>query len=505
MVDPAGTLRHYPLGACFTDSPHAVISSIPTLRDVEGYETGDPAVLARLHLGYPRFVRHHLIKDVCARLAGAQGAQAASFFICPVDPAMVEALDDYAGPAKWSREEPGFSVLAYSAGGLAAARAKNFLQHTGALISSRQAERWLAGPPLDAKSQSAAASDAAASDAALTAQLLPWLSGAAARDVTITRNGANAAFAAYQAADALQAGRGRDQWVQLGWLYIDTGQVLNEWSRRDAGPKAFVSVRDLDALEAYLDQEGARVAGIVCEAPSNPLLETCDLLRLRALARKYGVLLLLDPTVTSLVNIDALPLCDILICSLTKYAAQRADVMGGVIAVNPAGPDAEALRAAIAAAPIARLFVEDAAVLLAQISGMAPMVRAVNANTCALVNFLERHPRAHTVRHALQASTRANYAAVARAPDSPGGLLSFSVRGEMRPVFDALRLPKAASFGAAFTIVSPFMYLAHYDLVRTAEGRARLATLGIDPDLLRVSVGAEPIDALIAVFSEALA
>ena len=74
----------------------------------------------------------------------------------------------------------------------------------------------------------------------------------------------------------------------------------------------------------------------------------------------------------------------------------------------------------------------------------------------------------------------------------------------MRPVFDALRLPKAASFGAAFTIVSPFMYLAHYDLVRTPEGRAKLTALGIDPDLLRVSVGAEPIDALIAVFDEAL-
>ena len=61
------------------------------------------------------------------------------------------------------------------------------------------------------------------------------------------------------------------------------------------------------------------------------------------------------------------------------------------------------------------------------------------------------------------------------------------------------------SFGTNFTPVCPFMYLAHYVLVTTDEGRNFLRAIGIDPDLIRISVGTEPISAIIEVFEEALA
>jgi cystathionine gamma-synthase len=48
------------------------------------------------------------------------------------------------------------------------------------------------------------------------------------------------------------------------------------------------------------------------------------------------------------------------------------------------------------------------------------------------------------------------------------------------------------------------MYLAHYDLVNNPEGRAYLKNLGIDPDLIRVSVGSEKIEEILAIFKEAL-
>ena len=83
--------------------------------------------------------------------------------------------------------------------------------------------------------------------------------------------------------------------------------------------------------------------------------------------------------------------------------------------------------------------------------------------------------------------------------------MSISVHGEMARFFDALHVAKAASFGAEFTIAAPFLYLAHYELVSTPHGRAELRSLGIDPDLVRVSVGGEPIDQLIATFDAALA
>jgi cystathionine gamma-synthase len=63
---------------------------------------------------------------------------------------------------------------------------------------------------------------------------------------------------------------------------------------------------------------------------------------------------------------------------------------------------------------------------------------------------------------------------------------------------------KGPSFGTQFTIVSPFIYMAHYDLVTNEKSRKELFDLGINPELMRVSVGVEPFDELALVFDEAL-
>ena len=54
------------------------------------------------------------------------------------------------------------------------------------------------------------------------------------------------------------------------------------------------------------------------------------------------------------------------------------------------------------------------------------------------------------------------------------------------------------------TLICPFMYLAHYDLVNTPAGRAELAESGLDPDLLRLSVGTEPVADIVSALAEAL-
>ena len=54
------------------------------------------------------------------------------------------------------------------------------------------------------------------------------------------------------------------------------------------------------------------------------------------------------------------------------------------------------------------------------------------------------------------------------------------------------------------TLICPFMYLAHYDLVTTPAGLAELAASRLDPDLLRLCVGVEPVEEIIAALAEAL-
>ena len=47
------------------------------------------------------------------------------------------------------------------------------------------------------------------------------------------------------------------------------------------------------------------------------------------------------------------------------------------------------------------------------------------------------------------------------------------------------------------SLACPFMYLAHYELVSTRKGREQLAQAGINPELIRFSVGTEPVAAII--------
>ena len=58
FVHTMNSLRHFSLGEPFPASPHAVISSLPTMADVRGYEEHDPRVMNAMKSGYPRFVVH---------------------------------------------------------------------------------------------------------------------------------------------------------------------------------------------------------------------------------------------------------------------------------------------------------------------------------------------------------------------------------------------------------------------------------------------------------------
>ena len=83
-------------------------------------------------------------------------------------------------------------------------------------------------------------------------------------------------------------------------------------------------------------------------------------------------------------------------------------------------------------------------------------------------------------------------------------MIGFTLHRPLEDFYDRLRLPKGPSFGMKTTLICPFMYLAHYDLVSTEAGRAELSASGIDPDLLRMSVGCEPADEIISALAEAL-
>jgi cystathionine gamma-synthase len=111
--------------------------------------------------------------------------------------------------------------------------------------------------------------------------------------------------------------------------YTDTLKILEKF-----GPGCLffgnASEEDIDALQAQLSapvQE--RVLAVFCEFPSNPLLRSSNLYRLRALADQYDFAIVVDATVGGFSDIEILPLVDVIVASLTKFFSGDCNVMGG--------------------------------------------------------------------------------------------------------------------------------------------------------------------------------
>jgi cystathionine gamma-synthase len=300
---------------------------------------------------------------------------------------------------------------------------------------------------------------------------------------------------------AAQKARGRQEWIQLGWLYVDTIEILRKLS---GGEHHFLTdVLNLDALETLLRERGNKVAGIVTEVPTNPLLQTPDLDRLREITYRYQIPLVADPTLASPYNIDLLPHCDVAVNSLTKYAGNQGDVMQGAVVVNPASPWAPVLRETVPNRTIPP-YAADLSRMAVEIRDYRSVVGTINANTMVLTDWLQRHPRVAKVFGAYSAESGQHYTRLQRRPHSPGGVVSIQLRGPVADFYDRVEIPKGPSFGTVFTLLCPFLYLAHYNLVSTEEGRAHLRSNGLDAELLRISVGVEEPDQIIAAFQKAL-
>ena len=494
-----------PLGQRIPGSPHSVACSLPTLSDIIGYEEGRPETTRHIASGYPRFVVHSFARQLCEHLGRRPELAGRSLWLVP-SPKMAADLAGHLGHAGPAAAAPfsadGLDGAAHADTPELNARAKVFLQNIGGFLSTRAAEDHLVRLGL---LSAAAPEKLFAGDA--TAEIRRVLRGpfpVADADLLLAPSGMNALYAPFRAISTVQARAGRTAWLQLGWLYLDSIALLKKFTPDPARDYLrHGDVTDLVGLEKLLATHGPRPAGVVIEAPTNPLIQTADLAAVTALARRHGAKVILDPAVCSPFNVDLLPHADLVATSLTKYTAHEGDAIAGAVVVNTARPDAAELRRLVAA-QLEPVHGRDLARLAAQIGATPEVVARINASTRQVAVFLEKHPAVEKVWWALQPATRANYLQLARSPESVGGLISFTLRGPLAKFYDAVRLPKGPSFGMTTTLISPFLYLAHYDLVTSEAGRAELAAHGLSPDLLRLSVGTEPVEDIIATLAEAL-
>ncbi len=472
------------------------------MRAVVGYEEKHEEIIRQLTSGYPRFMLHPLLRAAGARLLAGAGLSDHDIWLTCSAASASALVGHLACPNARVLAGAALPAVVFPADTDLSSHAKKYLQHTGTFLSSRQAEDYLVSiGRLHAPNPEALFVGDAYVE--VTTRLAGYY-GTTTDNVLLAPSGMNAIRGGLRAAAEIQRAAGRTKWVQLGWLYLDTIALLEKFT--SPAPEDYLhheNVFDLAGLRALFERERGNIAGLVAEVPTNPLIQTPDLPAVAELCRAHGVLLIVDPTITSPLNIDVLPHADLVVSSLTKYTASEGDVLLGAAIINPASPHATALRSALPGC-MEPVYPRDLARLAAQIGDTADVIATINRNTAEVVAYLEKHPRVTSLFWALHEDSRDNYLRLARTPESIGSMISFTVNGPLAAFYDRVPLPKGPSFGLKTTLICPFIYLAHYDLVTSENGRSFLAENNIDPDLLRLSVGCEPTADIIAALAGAL-
>lgn len=261
-----------------------------------------------------------------------------------------------------------------------------------------------------------------------------------------------------------------------------------------------VQVAPLGRLAEAAAAAPAPVRALLFETPTNPTLRVVDVAAVADACRRRGILSILDATFASPVNLRSLPLgVDLVVHSATKYLNGHSDHLGGAVAGRRELVDAvEKVRRTTGGNL-------DPGAAYDLIRGMKTLeVRVLRQNDTALrvAQALEGHPRVERVMYPFLAS-HPDHALARRQLRGGGGVLSFTVRGgfpAVARVHDALRIvARASSLGGVESLASIPVISSH-----RAASDAELATQGIDRGMLRVSVGLEDPEDLVADLAQAL-
>ena len=312
--------------------------------------------------------------------------------------------------------------------------------------------------------------------------------------------GAEAAWAfcsGMAAESALFLTYGRTGIVCLGDAYGGTLELLSSQLPTLGIPGYFLLGDELDALPSLLK----RGAGLVFfETPTNPALEQFDIAAISEIAHAHGALVAVDNTFASPVNQNPLLLgADFVVHSATKYLGGHSDLTAGALmgaksALAPVWSWRKNLGQAIAP--------EIAAQLARSLRTLPVRVERQNATAMKVALVMQAHPQVERVLYP-GLPDFPGHALAKRQMKGFGGMLTIEIRGggvAATRVADKLKLfALAPSLGGVESLATQPCTTTHHGL--TPEERARR---GISDAMLRLSVGLEDADDLIADLKQAL-
>jgi len=260
----------------------------------------------------------------------------------------------------------------------------------------------------------------------------------------------------------------------------------------------FVETSDLKQIERAVTKKTKMVW---IESPTNPLLKITDIRGASRIAHEAGAICVVDNTFASPYFQRPLELgADVSLHSTTKYIGGHADVVGGVVALNDDTlyERLKFLQNAVGATPGPF----DCFLTLRGLKTLAQRMQAHERNAMRVAVFLSTHPRVKRVYYPGLPGHPGQKTA-ARQMDGYSGMVSFEVKGgitEAKRALSRLKLFKIAeSLGGVESLVELPALMTHASIPRAERIKA-----GLDDGLIRLSVGIEDGDDLLAELARAL-
>lgn len=236
------------------------------------------------------------------------------------------------------------------------------------------------------------------------------------------------------------------------------------------------------------------------ETPSNPLVQITDIAAVTVIARELGILTVADNTFATPYNQRPLELgVDISLHSATKYLGGHSDLSAGVLAGSSELVDT--IRHGPSKLMGGNIAPQVAWLVLRGIKTLALRMERHNSNAATIANRLISHPKVKGVYHPSLESHR-NHEIARSQMKGFGGMAAFDLgtAGAAKTFVNNVRVCTfATSLGGVETIVQPSALMTHATL--SAEERA---AAGISEGLIRLSVGIENADDILADIHQAL-
>jgi len=322
-------------------------------------------------------------------------------------------------------------------------------------------------------------------------------------EVLLALEGAEAALALSSGMAAMTTAvmslvRSGDEVLASGALYGGTVRLLSDLLPAFGVTARFVPVGDLPRVDRLA---GERSRVLILESPTNPTLEVVDLAAVAAAAHARGLVVIVDNTFATPFLQRPLALgVDLVMHSLTKALAGHSDVIGGALC----GPRERIERARGVMKVLGGCMDPHPAFLVLRgLKTLHLRVERQCESALALARHLEGRPGLRRVLYPGLGS-HPGHEIARRQMDRFGGMVTLVLEGGLSAAerfYDRLELvARAASLGGVESLASLPVHTSHHGL-----GEAQLREAGIDPGMVRLSIGVEDAADLIADVEHALA